>query len=202
MAEAKAKKPPVNRFGPSTAEEVTAGLASMSFGVSSATEIGRRALAAKASKAKTPKEAPTLAEISARLSQAEAELQASTANVAPRKSAGRPKKAAILPRIEDEPLLTRVLYHEAQEVKSAAKHGGTGAVPAPKGRKTVENRPFSLRLAGCGISLKEFAAMTGTPYRTVKDWSRGATPTPGLVEAMATALELFPDLRAVLEARL
>jgi hypothetical protein len=138
MAEAKTKKPPANKFGPSTAEEVTAGLASMSFGVSSATEIGRRALAAKASKAKTPKEAPTLAEINARLSQAEAELQASTANVAPRKSAGRPKKAvssaggklkeglecAIAYARGDESV---VVVHQVQESRSAEKHGAKTA---------------------------------------------------------------------------
>jgi hypothetical protein len=218
------------RCAPMTAEQVTAGLTGLSFGVSSATEIGRRALAAKASKAKTMKEAPTLAEAKVRLSQAEADLQASTTNVAPRKSPGRPKKAADLPCIEDEPLPTRVLYHEEQanecgtgESRSAAKHGvmtaGSAKIPQLEGanppnrgilaelRRTVaalspkSGDEFKSALKRLGVRQQEFASLTNTPVKTVEKWA--ANGAPPVVCKLLDMWAMSPDeVRPMLEALL
>jgi DNA-binding transcriptional regulator YiaG len=188
MAEEKRKpiKPSVPRFKPSTPEEITAGLAGLSWGKTSKTEIGRR-MTAKAPEDQLP---------------------------------------------PDTPLLTRVLYHEAMEERSAAKHRAKTAETAENPQKlrkkspSVANEPaksavieearaaiakipskltaktagdFKSRLKGIGMTQSEFARLTDTPLRTVESWSKAAPPANVLV--MIWLLEVVPDLRAVLEAR-
>jgi DNA-binding transcriptional regulator YiaG len=220
----KAVKAVVQRFAPMTAEQVSAGLAGMSFGVTKDTEIGRRTLRVS----KMPAGASKLAEAKDRLSQREDELQASTANVKPRKSPGRPKKTpetADLPSIEAEPLLTQVLYHEVQEdqkaVRSVAKHGvlpaklveSTKSVSIKQVREAVEAIPsklstnpsdveFKTRMKKMGVTLHQFADLTGMPRRTIENWSR-ANNAPPIAHKVLGMWELAPDaVKLLLEALL
>jgi len=62
--------------------------------------------------------------------------------------------------------------------------------------KLVENSPLDekpkpdwpAKLKAVGMSITEFADLTGTPISTAYDWSRGHTPTPGWVWAMVWLL--------------
>ena len=56
----------------------------------------------------------------------------------------------------------------------------------PLGGKPKPDWPAKLKAAG--MSITEFAELTGTPISTAYDWSRGHTPTPGWVGQVAWLL--------------
>ena len=64
----------------------------------------------------------------------------------------------------------------------------------------VKEEPFKDRLRGIGMTPREFADMTGTPLRTVENWSR-ANNAPPIAHRVIWLLEVVPGLRSVLEAR-
>lgn len=68
-------------------------------------------------------------------------------------------------------------------------------------RAAVAGDVLKNRLRHVGLSLSAFAELTGTPKRTVEDWSRGATPTPGWVDAKLWILEGSVDALRILQNR-
>ena len=99
---------------------------------------------------------------------------------------------------------------------SARKHGAnTTATAVPAATVAVPERAakiktaatvvsgseFKSRVRRLGITLATFASHTGTPKRTVEEWSRGASSMPGWVDAMLHILESSGDAVTILADR-
>lgn len=99
---------------------------------------------------------------------------------------------------------------------SARKHGGnttaiaelaaTAAVSRHAAKvKTaaavVSGSEFKSRVRRLGMTLATFASHTGTPQRTVEEWSRGASPMPGWIDVMLYILESSGDALTIINER-
>lgn len=98
-----------------------------------------------------------------------------------------------------------VVSEPVRTAKIAVKKTGTAKSVVSDFDETAKiavsaNSPdcFGDCLHQAGLTIRQFSMMTGTPQRTVEDWSRGATRVPGIALAVLRLLERFPEGRALL----
>lgn len=65
----------------------------------------------------------------------------------------------------------------------------------------VSGSEFKSRVRRLGMTLASFAICTGTPQRTVEEWSRGASPMPGWIDSMLYILESSGDALTIFNDR-
>lgn len=68
---------------------------------------------------------------------------------------------------------------------STTKSVGNVLMPMPEATKSVVSLPddFKALMELADLTQKQFAELTGTPLRTIEDWSRGASPAPPIAKA-------------------